>query len=204
MTTPDDLQSEHRPVDDPKSELTSRRRFVGVASGIAMAGGLAAGYGTLAVMAGRFLFPARDDDTWMFVTVADEIPPGESMPFKSATGIEVVVTRRAGGDPALPPSAEDFLALSSVCPHLGCRVHWEPQNDRYFCPCHHGTFDPQGNPTGGPPAEDNTPLPAYPLQVDNGLLYIELPIESLVSPEAVADSTALVKDGNPSPGERLI
>jgi Rieske Fe-S protein len=154
-----------------------------------MATGLVAGYGTFAVMAGRFLFPAREGNAWMLVGVADELEPGASIPFTSPTGVQVVITRRAESVPVALPPAEDFLALSSVCPHLGCRVHWEQQNDRYFCPCHNGTFDPLGNPTGGPPAEENTPLPVYSLQVENGLLYIEMPIESVVPPEAVADAS---------------
>jgi phenylpropionate dioxygenase-like ring-hydroxylating dioxygenase large terminal subunit len=58
-------------------------------------------------------------------------------------------------------------------------VHWEPQNDRFFCPCHLGTFDPEGRPTGGPPLSANQSLPEYPLRVEKGLLYISMPIKPI-------------------------
>ena len=77
------------------------------------------------------------------------------------------------------PSEADFIALSSVCPHLGCRVHWQSQESRFFCPCHNGSFDPQGKPTGGPPLAAGQSLPKYPLKVEHGLLFIEMPIHSV-------------------------
>jgi Rieske Fe-S protein len=77
------------------------------------------------------------------------------------------------------PTADQFLALSSICPHLGCRVHWEPRNDRFFCPCHNGAFDAEGQPIAGPPKSDDQHLPQYPLMVAEGLLYIEVPVESV-------------------------
>ncbi|MBI4577262.1 MAG: Rieske 2Fe-2S domain-containing protein, partial [Planctomycetes bacterium] len=75
-------------------------------------------------------------------------------------------------------AVEDFLALSSTCPHLGCRVHWEVQNRRFFCPCHNGSFDAAGRATGGPPAEAGQSLPRYALRLEGGLLFIELPVET--------------------------
>jgi Rieske Fe-S protein len=140
----------------------------------------------------------------MFVAIADSILPGGSIPFTSPTGIEVVVRRRADSDLSTPPTGADFLALSSVCPHLGCRVHWEPHNNRYFCPCHNGTFDPQGAPTGGPPADDNTPLSAYSLRVENGLLYIEMPTQSLLPAAGVAAARPPHMDGGHSNVTRLV
>lgn len=40
--------------------------------------------------------------------------------------------------------------LSSVCPHLGCAVSWEGQQDRFYCPCHGSAFSPEGGLTHGP------------------------------------------------------
>jgi Rieske Fe-S protein len=74
----------------------------------------------------------------------------------------------------------DFVALSSVCPHLGCQVHWEGQNNRFFCPCHNGAFDPQGNAIAGPPKEAHQALARYPLKVENGLLFIQVKTQALV------------------------
>jgi len=154
-----------------------RRRFLSSVSGVAMAGGLAAGYGTFAALAGRYLHATGTATAWMYVVPVAEIEPGASLAYDSPAGLKIVITRRSGGSQDAAPSASDFLALSSICPHLGCRVHWEPHHNRFFCPCHNGVFDPAGQPVEGPPKADHQPLPTYPLRVDNGLLFIETPVE---------------------------
>jgi Rieske Fe-S protein len=152
-----------------------RRKFLGAASRAAMAGGLVAGYGTFFAYAGRFLYPAHDaPKTWMFVAEVANLPEGSSYDFRTPAGASVVITRQGAGE-----SVEDFLALSSTCPHLGCQVHWEPQNNRFFCPCHNGVFDAAGKGTGGPPGEAGQSLPEYELKVENRLLYIRVETESL-------------------------
>ena len=53
---------------DPK--VPDRRGFLAAASTAAMSAGLAGGYGAFALIAGRFLYPARDPDrSWQFVIV---------------------------------------------------------------------------------------------------------------------------------------
>ncbi len=153
-----------------------RRRFLGNVSRAAMTAGLIGGYGGLGLIAGRYLYPARPSDRiWQYVIEIEGMEVGESRLFRAPSGEGINVVRQAAsGD------ADDFIALSSTCPHLGCQVHWEPQNDRYFCPCHNGVFDPAGAPTAGPPAEANQPLGRYPLRVENGLLFIEVPARRLV------------------------
>lgn len=163
----------------PSDDATSRRWFVATGSTIAMATGLAAGYGTFFVMAGRYLYPSGANRVWLFVTDAARIPPGGSLPFESPGGVKVTIKRQAEAAPAREPHSDEFVALSSICPHLGCRVHWEPQNNRFFCPCHNGVFDPEGQPVSGPPAAAHQSLPQYPLQIVDGGLYIEMPRESL-------------------------
>jgi Rieske Fe-S protein len=139
-----------------------------------MAGGLVAGYGTLAAMAGRFLYPSEDDTVgWQYVATVDELQQGESLVYVSPVGAKVVIARQSPGD-----HHEAFVALSSVCPHLGCQVHWEPHNDRFFCPCHNGAFDPQGRPTEGPPAAANQQLTRFRLKVEDGLLFVLAPLRS--------------------------
>lgn len=169
--------SESPPAADDGAEAP-RRGFLSQAARVSMLAGLAAGYGTLAAMAGRFLFPTHSGLAWMFVTDARSLPPGGAMPFVSPGGVRVTVQRNAESD-LTAPRVEDFAALSSVCPHLGCRVHWEPHNARYFCPCHNGAFDAEGRPTEGPPAAANQHLPRYPLKLEQGLLFIEMPLETL-------------------------
>jgi len=150
-----------------------RRHFLSWLSRIAMVGGLVAAYGTLAGFMGRFLYPARETQTgWMFVTQTSTLGSGEAVRFETPGGATVNIARQGDGP-------EDFIALSSTCPHLGCQVHWEAQNERFFCPCHNGIFTPDGKAIGGPPGEAGQALLRYPLKVDKGALYIELPTESL-------------------------
>ena len=163
-----------------EEDLEPRRRtFLSTTATIAMAGGLAAGYGTFFVMAGRFFFPSRSGKSWIFVSEVDGIRPGESIPFESPAGVKVTITRASDQGADSSATEESFTALSSICPHLGCRVHWEAHNNRFFCPCHNGVFDPDGMPVSGPPAADGQQLARYPLQIIDGRLFIELPVTSV-------------------------
>ena len=40
--------------------------------------------------------------------------------------------------------------LSNSCPHLGCPVRWNPEQQLYLCPCHGSLFDINGGWVGGP------------------------------------------------------
>ena len=146
-----------------------------LASAWFMAGGLVAGYGACAAMGVRYLYPASSSrKAWLFVARTSELAEGGALSFKAPTGARIAIARQGSAG-----TVDDFVALSSTCPHLGCQVHWEPQNDRFFCPCHNGVFDPGGAPVSGPPADSNQSLPRYPLKVQDGSLFIEVPIERL-------------------------
>ncbi len=153
-----------------------RRNWLSRMSSTVMALGLTLGYGMFGTVMGLFLYPKKDSSwTWQFLADLGGFAVGESVTYEAPAGQKIVVTRLA--DKGVP---EDFIALSSVCPHLGCQVHWQSNNDRFFCPCHNGAFDKSGQPTSGPPKDSNKPLPKYPLKVENGLLFIEVPMEALV------------------------
>lgn len=169
-----------------------RRDFLGTAGTMAMAGGLTASYGTLAVMAGRFLYPPAGGSppAWVYLADLKGVKAGDSFVYRAPSGATVAVARIAETG-----EAADFLALSSVCPHLGCQVHWQSQHRRFFCPCHNGTFDASGKATGGPPADAGQSLLRYPLKVEDGLLYIEVPFDG------VASGSPAARAGNdPCPG----
>jgi Rieske Fe-S protein len=124
--------------------------------------------------------------------------------FESPTGVQVAIARRPGVGPSNSAETDDFIALSSICPHLGCRVHWESHNNRFFCPCHNGVFDPQGKPVSGPPKAAEQELSQYPLKIEGGLLYIAMSVESVgtaarQSSHAPHRSPAATQ--SPSPGQ---
>ncbi|MCA9208086.1 MAG: Rieske (2Fe-2S) protein [Planctomycetales bacterium] len=154
-----------------------------------MAAGLAGGYGTLGAFAGRYLYPSSAAPVaWQFVAIAREVVQGEAVHYVTPSGAKVVVARQRDPVGAEEDSAENFIALSSVCPHLGCQVHWEQQNDRFFCPCHNGVFNPQGQATDGPPAKAHQELQRFPLKIQNGLLMIEAPLSAVVQADAATSA----------------
>lgn len=154
---------------------SGRRGFLGKLIGGGMAALLVAAYGYFATALGRFVYPAKGKPLdWLFVATLDRLKPGDAIDFQTPSGARLVIARLGEGE-----SAEDFSALSSVCPHLGCRVHWEAANDRFFCPCHNGAFDRQGVATSGPPQAAGQSLARFPLKVENGLLYLQAPSTSL-------------------------
>lgn len=164
---------EPRPADEGTPANPALRSALNKLPTVAMVGTLAAAYGTFAAFLGRFLFPARAAEKgWIFVREIRGFGTGETLLYRLPNGSPVNITRH-GSD----GGREDFIALSSTCPHLGCQVHWEPQNRRFFCPCHNGIFTPEGKAIGGPPGEAGQFLPQYPLKVDGGLLFIQVPLE---------------------------
>lgn len=51
-------------------------------------------------------------------------------------------------------------AFNPRCTHAGCNVEWRPRDQKFFCPCHGGIFDAQGERLAGPP-----PGPLKPIRV---------------------------------------
>lgn len=66
--------------------------------------------------------------------------------------------------------ADRVVAFDPACTHLGCRITWVGDKNRYLCPCHGGVFDPDGKVVSGPPPK---PLDAYPVKVENGKIWIQ-------------------------------
>jgi Rieske Fe-S protein len=70
----------------------------------------------------------------------DEIPPGEGA-VVSVEGARLAVYRNGEGE---------LTALSPVCPHMGCFVHWNRAEKSWDCPCHGSRFDAHGRVLNGP------------------------------------------------------
>lgn len=136
---------------------TTRRRFLDFFTGLLLA---VLGLIVAIPAVGYFLAPLRRKTgaagaSFQDVGPVADIPLGEwrlvtlemthddgwkKMRFRHA----IWVRRQAEGD-------QGITVLSSICPHLGCPVNWHPDETRFFCPCHGGIFDVNGQHTGGPP-----------------------------------------------------
>jgi len=129
-------------------------------------GSLGAGYGLFGLFAGRFLYPAQGSTRTakMFVGFTDKVKPRESIQFTSPAGDSYLLTNTGQG-------IDPYQAFSSRCPHLGCQVHWEGDNQRFVCPCHGGIFDAAGQPLEGPPARDKQSLKQCSIVVEGKSLY---------------------------------
>lgn len=153
----------------------SRRDALGMALNTGVALSLGASYGVLGGYAVTYLYPTQQQQkAWLFVSQVSAIASGGQLKFQAPSGAAIAVARIAEGS-----GAESFIALSSTCPHMGCQVYWESAKQRFFCPCHNGVFNAHGEGIEGPPKGQN--LAHYPVKVENGLLFIEVPTESLPS-----------------------
>lgn len=83
--------------------------------------------------------------------MAESFPPGSVTEFPD--GRFYLVRAGDGG----------FLAVYRRCTHLGCTVNWEPEQNRFFCPCHASTFDMHGE-VENPPAP--RALDTFPVQIE--------------------------------------
>jgi nitrite reductase/ring-hydroxylating ferredoxin subunit len=73
-----------------------------------------------------------------------EVPVGETHLFQYPSGEDPAILLRLGD--------EDVVAFSQKCTHLGCVVFYEPEESRWHCPCHEGSFAARtGAVLSGPP-----------------------------------------------------
>jgi cytochrome b6-f complex iron-sulfur subunit len=148
----------------PKTDI-GRREFFGK---LLMGACLIVSYGVLLVEAFLFLLPLRTAPKTrrLFAGKQDHYEIGSVKKLYDLQGNVILVRRSQGG----------FNGFSSVCPHLGCRVHWQEDKNQFFCPCHNGIFDADGIAISGPPAAAHQQLETVPIIVDqtSGRVYIEV------------------------------
>jgi len=51
------------------------------------------------------------------------------------------------------------VAFTPKCPHLGCNVHWSPEERAFLCPCHGSRFSLDGRVIAGPAPRGLDTLP---------------------------------------------
>jgi cytochrome b6-f complex iron-sulfur subunit len=148
---------------------TDRRSFL---SRLLMTVGLGSVAASLSGIAARYLYPleAVRMKRRIFLAPAGDIPAGKGKPYRLPDGGTALVTDTGAA----------IVALSDVCPHLGCRVHYEAAKGQFLCPCHGGVFEKDGTAIAGPPAEEGKNLRRYAVTRVGQNLFID--IEETVQP----------------------
>jgi nitrite reductase/ring-hydroxylating ferredoxin subunit len=82
--------------------------------------------------------PLVADGFWTDVARLDELPPGSAIRFSTAAFDGFVVNDEG-----------TVRALSSVCTHMGCTLHFRPDWQDLRCPCHGASFGLDGRLANG-------------------------------------------------------
>ncbi len=148
----------------------TRRKFMSAA--ITAIGGLVSAVIGLPAIA-YIIGPALQQKTenWIRLGAISKVEVGTPTLFKAT------VERRTGwitdqeelSAYVLTEDGQTYVALSNICTHLGCRARWIPEQEVFFCPCHNGIFDKNGNVVSGPPPR---PLDRFEVQNEDGVLFI--------------------------------
>ena len=138
----------------------SKRKFIGITLG-GVAALAAAGFASVTYSLFRYyLIPRPDSGAKSKITIPlSELAAGDAKFFEYNGSAAVVVARPGGG----------VVALSAVCPHLGCIVQWEKDRQDFLCPCHAGYFTPDGAVISGPPPKA---LEKLPFSIANGSVIV--------------------------------
>ena len=176
---------------EPKSKYTIDRQIPGAFEGETVTrrramviGGQAAG----AVAGAAIILPAlgfavgpvfeKEDQPWQSVGKVDEFSQDTYVPRTITltqgigdAGKSTVYLREYNPnvDTEKRDEYNEYIAVSTLCMHLGCPVRFTAAAQRFICPCHGGVYDFVGKVTGGPPVR---PLDRFYTRVEDGTVFI--------------------------------
>ena len=142
---------------------TDRRSFL---TRLLMAAGLGSVAASISGIAARYLYPlqAVRIKRRVFLAPAADIPAGRGRPYRLPDG----------GTALVIDTGSEILALSDICPHLGCKVHYEAGKRQFVCPCHGGVFEKDGTAVAGPPADEKKNLKRYGVTKVGDNLFVDI------------------------------
>ena len=110
---------------------------------------------------GDWMSVGKVDDFEIGKTVDVEITDPSSLPWAGITAKSAAWLRRE--------SADEFIAFSVNCSHMGCPVRWLAGAELFMCPCHGGIYYKDGSVAAGPPPK---PLYRFTVRVVDGTVQI--------------------------------
>jgi len=154
-----------------KESYISRRAFLSRLLG----GWLAALAGLVVYPVAKYLAPTEAPDPPFILLPASDylsIPANstKTFPWGHKMGIFMKATDQS------------LRAFKGTCSHLDCNVAYKPAERRFFCPCHDGWYDEQGQNIAGPPPR---PLDRLEVRVQGEKLIVHQPGVTL-PPEVLA------------------
>lgn len=156
---------------DKSQPLPARRDFMKtVIFGVGGLIGAVIGLPAIAYVVGPAL--KQGTDAWIRLGAIGKVEQDTPTLFKATVETQTgwINTQEEVSAYVLTENGQDFVVLSNVCTHLGCRVRWIAEDGQFHCPCHNGVFAKDGSVVSGPPPR---PLDRFENKVDNGILYIK-------------------------------
>ena len=158
-------------MDESKDKKPNRRDFM-KATIAGLGGMIAAAIGLPAIP--YVMGPAlqQDGDSWIQVGSVAKVELNVPTLFKKTIQTQTgwINTEEEISVYVLTSNGQDYVVMSNVCTHLGCRVRWIPERDNFFCPCHNAVFSRDGSVVDGPPPR---PLDRFESKVEDGVVYIK-------------------------------
>jgi len=128
------------PIDVPQDEYVARRDF----TKFMVLTSLAFAVGQVWIVLENFFRRGKAREAAREIARLDEIPVGGALVFDYPEPHEPAVLVRL--------DESRVIAYSQKCTHLSCPVIPRLEEDRFYCPCHEGSFDlTTGRPLAGPP-----------------------------------------------------
>ena len=150
------------------NDQRSRRSFLKILPLGVLAGVIA----SIGGAAFRFLRPRifAATDAWLDVAMLSELTGPQPLTRKIVAEHIAgwAITTEEHNVFVLP--AKNNQVLSTICPHEGCEVNWEPAMNRFSCPCHESYFAADGARISGPSPRGLDPLP---MRVQDGKLQVQ-------------------------------
>ncbi len=164
----------------PEPAQTTSRRTLALATAAGACALAAAAAGPSLVFALAPLQAKKSSGRWVKTVKLEQLQEGVPRRVAIVDDRKDAWTVERGvelGSVWLVRRGDRVLALSAVCPHLGCSVNAVAPADAasrsgggFACPCHTSAFDPGGKRTSGPSPRD---LDELETRIDDGHVVVD-------------------------------